>query len=137
MLDTTVSTVLMRSILLFSVETERERVLKVLKYPWPRALPLQPPRCAAHSLRRRCVRRPPPPHPAEPEWHVARCCCPVRPHLRCSRRRSLLAHGLADAVVGVEANNPRFLDLMLIESFRARQPRGEQRELARVVLRRR
>uniref|UniRef100_A0A0E0K1Y0 Glycoside hydrolase family 5 domain-containing protein n=1 Tax=Oryza punctata TaxID=4537 RepID=A0A0E0K1Y0_ORYPU len=34
-------------------------------------------------------------------------------------RRSLLAHGLADTVAGVEANNPGFLDLTLIESFRA------------------
>ncbi|XP_052144724.1 glycosyl hydrolase 5 family protein-like [Oryza glaberrima] len=34
-------------------------------------------------------------------------------------RRSLLAHGLAGAVAGVEANNPGLLDLTLIESFRA------------------
>ncbi|KAF0929420.1 hypothetical protein E2562_021433 [Oryza meyeriana var. granulata] len=34
-------------------------------------------------------------------------------------RRSLLAHGLAETVAGVEVNNPGFLDLTLIESFRA------------------
>uniref|UniRef100_A0A0D9VHU2 Glycoside hydrolase family 5 domain-containing protein n=1 Tax=Leersia perrieri TaxID=77586 RepID=A0A0D9VHU2_9ORYZ len=34
-------------------------------------------------------------------------------------RRSLLAHGLAGTVAGVEANNPGLLDLTLIESFRA------------------
>ncbi|XP_040376938.1 glycosyl hydrolase 5 family protein [Oryza brachyantha] len=34
-------------------------------------------------------------------------------------RQSLLAHGLAETVAGVGENNPGFLDLTLIESFRA------------------
>ncbi|XP_062224462.1 glycosyl hydrolase 5 family protein-like [Phragmites australis] len=34
-------------------------------------------------------------------------------------RQSLLAHGLAETIGGVEVNNPGFLDLTLIESFKA------------------
>jgi hypothetical protein len=79
----------MRSILLFSVETERERVLKVLKYPWPRALPLQPPHRPPRQ-RRAC--RLPQPHLAVAEWHVACCRRPVRSHLRRWRQRRRRTH---------------------------------------------
>jgi hypothetical protein len=37
-------------------------------------------------------------------------------------RQSLLAHGLAETAGGVEVNNPGFLDLTLMESFKAKPP---------------